>query len=140
MTLTLYNAVIDVGRAEPRDEYLEALAEHSPVLAAAPRGTLEVVLSLPASSLRQAVVTALALVEAAGLTPRSIEVLTSEDFDARSADDGATISVAEAAELLGVTASAVRQRLGAGTLPGRRIGRDWRLPRAAIEREARERG
>ncbi len=134
---TMYNAVIDVGRVEPLDEYLDQLDGYHAVLAGTPAGTLEVIISLPAESLRQAATTALAVVEAAGLTPRTLDVLTSEDFDARHADDdGETISVAEAAELLGVTPSAVRQRLGSGSLPGRRVGRDWRLPKAGVEQLA----
>ncbi|WP_225753181.1 helix-turn-helix domain-containing protein [Actinotalea sp. Marseille-Q4924] len=45
-----------------------------------------------------------------------------------------TLSIQEAAELLGVTASAVLQRVSSGSLPGRRVDRDWRLLRPASKR------
>jgi len=134
---TMYNAVVNVGRVEPLDNYLEQLYGYHAVLASTPEGAVEIIISLPAETLRQAVTTALAVVEAAGLAPDAIEVLTSAAFDARHGeDDGETISVTDAAELLGVTASAIRQRLAAGTIEGRRVGRDWRLPKAAIEARA----
>ena len=39
-----------------------------------------------------------------------------------------------AAGALGVTPQAVRERLAAGTLPGRKIGRNWALPASALHR------
>lgn len=136
MSTTSFNAVIDVGRIDvDASALLDDLAEYHTVLAGTPRGTVEVVMTLPAESLRQAASTALALIAAAGHEPRTILVMTTDDFDIRNGLDPVPedISVAQAAELLGVTPSAVRQRLAAGTLPGRRVGRDWRLPRADIE-------
>jgi excisionase family DNA binding protein len=46
----------------------------------------------------------------------------------------------EAAELLGVTASRVRQLLRSGVLPGGRIGRHWLLPRSESRRMGAHRG
>ena len=42
--------------------------------------------------------------------------------------------VTEAAGALEVTPQAVRERLAAGTLPGRKIGRNWVLPASALHR------
>jgi len=137
---TDFNAVVDVGRVDPEAFDLDAFAAHSGVLAGSPLGTAEVILTLPAESLGQAAITALALVTAAGYTPRAVRVMTAAAFDAEYGLDPAdTISVTQAAAALGVTTSAVRQRLGSGSLPGSRDGRDWRLPRIAIEREAARR-
>jgi excisionase family DNA binding protein len=45
----------------------------------------------------------------------------------------------EAARMLSISRSRVYELLNAGTLPGLRIeGRTWRIPRAAIEKMARD--
>lgn len=51
------------------------------------------------------------------------------------ADSGETdtLTTTEAAQMLGCTPRRVAQMLKAGTLPGRRSGRDWQTPRAAVE-------
>ncbi|NTW42825.1 MAG: helix-turn-helix domain-containing protein [Cellulomonadaceae bacterium] len=134
-----YNALVDVGRIDPDVSTLtDDLAAHHAVLAATAHGTVEVILTVPADDLRQAAVTALALVTATGAHPQAIAVMATDAFDARHeltplADE---ISVNEAAALLGITGSAVRQRLAGGRIAGRRVGRDWRLPRAEIARIA----
>lgn len=132
---TEYNALIDIGSAKPDDVDLDAFAQHHGVLAGTPYGTLEVILTVPAETLQQAAVTALALVAAAGHQPQALRVMTTDAFDNGYAQpEPQTFSVAEAAQVLGVTPSAVRQRLAGGSLPGRRDGRDWRIPRAAVDR------
>lgn len=134
MPTTDYNAIVDLGVREPADEILDALADYHPALIGGRRGTIVAIITLPAENLRQATLTALAVTTAAiGREPFGVHVMTTADFDAYWAGDGEEISVQEAAQILGVTASAVRQRLSAGTLPGTRKGRDWRLPRQAIE-------
>jgi excisionase family DNA binding protein len=49
------------------------------------------------------------------------------------------ISVQEAATRLGVSADAVRKRIGDGTLPAHRRGRQWWLDARSVERLARQR-
>ena len=44
------------------------------------------------------------------------------------------IGVTEAAGALEVTPQAVRERLAARTLPGRKIGRNWALPASVLHR------
>lgn len=46
--------------------------------------------------------------------------------------DRAVLGVEEAAELLGVDRDVVERELRAGVLPGRKVGRRWRLPRRAL--------
>ncbi len=48
-----------------------------------------------------------------------------QDTDATRQD--ATVGVVEAARILGVTADAVRSRLRRGTLPGHKVGDEWRV-------------
>lgn len=43
------------------------------------------------------------------------------------------LSAEEAAELLGVSAETVKRHLRAGRLPGRKVGRLWRVSRAALD-------
>lgn len=47
------------------------------------------------------------------------------------------LTPAEAARLLRVSEDTVRGMLNAGTLPGLRLGRLWRIPEAALEDWAR---
>lgn len=136
METTSYNAIVDIGVTTPDDAILDALTGYHAVLSSTAHGTLEVVITLPAEDLRQAATTALAVVaQAIGRSPRAIHVLTTEDYDAGlgTSLEPETVSVNEAALILGVTPSAVRQRLALGTLPGRRVGRDWRVPRLALD-------
>lgn len=52
----------------------------------------------------------------------------------RTTNEDDLIGVTEAAGALGVTPQAVGERLAAGTLPGRKIGRNWVLPASAPHR------
>ena len=52
----------------------------------------------------------------------------------RTTNEDDLIGVTEAAGALEVTPQAVRERLAAGTLPGRKIGRNWVLPASAPHR------
>jgi excisionase family DNA binding protein len=45
-----------------------------------------------------------------------------------------TLSVLEAGEMLGVGRDAAYQAVRAGVIPALRIGRCWRIPRAALEK------
>lgn len=44
------------------------------------------------------------------------------------------VSVVEAATILGITRQAVLQRIEAGWLPARRVGRAWVMRRVEVER------
>ncbi len=64
-----------------------------------------------------------------------IEVLPTAAYDARLGMAGLqeVLSVGETATELGISEQAVRQRLDAGTLAGRKAGRAWHIPREAVE-------
>lgn len=126
--MTDYNVMLDLGTREPGAVDLDPFAPYSGVLGGTPLGTVELILTVPAARIDQAVVTATgALWRELGIEPRAVRALSTEDFDTGFdvLDATTTITVAQAAELLGVTPSAVRQRLNAGTLSGTRTGRDW---------------
>jgi excisionase family DNA binding protein len=133
MTATEWNIIAGIGDSDPEAFDIAAFAEWGGVLAPAPQGGMQVTLTVPAVSLRQAIATGLTIVEAAGLTPTSLDALTSQAYDRRSiATAPDTVGVPEAARLLGVSANAVRQRIQTGSLPARRVGRDWQIPRPAL--------
>jgi len=113
------------------DELLERFAEYHPALGAGPRGEVEIVLTLPAASLAQAVQTASALL--APLRPVGLEVITTQAWDARVgiASVPELLSVSEVAQKQGVSRQAVLQRIDSGTLPARRVGSIWAIPAAA---------
>ena len=48
------------------------------------------------------------------------------------------LTLAEAAERLGVTAATLRQQIANGRLKGRKVGRDWTVSEREVERYARE--
>lgn len=56
-----------------------------------------------------------------------------------SADDGAWLTVSEAAALLGIRRETVYEAVRAGRLPARRSGRDWLVTRADVDAYAARR-
>lgn len=118
---------------------LEQLDGYHPAVGRSPFGRTEVIISLPAESVRQALMTATAVLEdAIGVSQDivSLEVLTTADFDRRLGLDighiPELVSVTEAAAALGVTRQAVLQRIESGSLPATRIGTAWAVPRSAV--------
>jgi excisionase family DNA binding protein len=143
---TEYNATITLDRRLPAtgadpwtDDVVDALAGFSPVVGRDPNGQASLTFTIPATDLRAAVTTALALAADATHTELvGLEVITAAEFDRRNGLEPlpALVSVTEAAQLLGVTRQAILQRLDAGTLPGERVGNAWVLQRTAVERLA----
>lgn len=116
------------------DAILDHLADWHASAGAVQSGNLGITLTLPADGLRQAVATALALVEpiAPSLTVRALpERIRDERQGWEAVDD--TISALEAAEILGVSRQRVQQMVAEGKLPRRRVGRGYVFPRAAVE-------
>ena len=133
--MTMYNAEVTVRTKLEIDDLLEVLAGYHPSLSFAGRGQWRATISLPAENLRQAISTALAVVEAgAGGPATAIEVTTSAEFDARMGLKPLPemVSVTEAATQLGVTRQAVLERLERGTLPGQKVGTTWVIQAGAL--------
>jgi excisionase family DNA binding protein len=124
-----YNARVEYDERDPVDEQLlDALADYHPATARSPFGRVEVIITVPAVSLRQATLTALSVAGDAHTAPVvAFEVMSTAEFDERL---GLTrlpelVSVTEAAAKLGVTRQAVLQRLESGSLPGQKVGNNW---------------
>jgi hypothetical protein len=137
-----YNATLTIRPHSPVedddavDDLMNILAGYHPAIGDAPAapGAIEAVISLPAHTLAQAVTTATALAVQVG-DLEGIEVIPTHVWDRREGlkvDDVELVSVTEAAARLGLTGQAVRDRIAAGTLPGRKIGRNWLVPTAAL--------
>ena len=115
------------------DAILDALIEFHPAVNRGSDGRMEIVVTIPAETLTQAEQTALALTR--DFHPIGLEVVPTDVWDARAAhivEMPELVSVAEAAELLGVTRQTVAQRISAGSLPAQRVGGTWVLARATV--------
>lgn len=137
-----YNATLTITPSSPVEDdeavdvLMEAFADYHPAVGDAPAspGALQAVVTVPAHTLAQAVATATALATQVG-DLEGIEVIPTQVWDRRAGlkiDDVELVSVTEAATILGLTSQAIRDRIAAGTLPGRKIGRNWLVPTAAL--------
>lgn len=125
------------------DEVMDGLADYSGAVGRNERGRLELVITVPATGLRQAAATGLAVAEAAlrghgGVA--SFAVMTTKEFDARAEAMEAPrvpelLSLSQTAELLGITRQAVHNRIATGALPAVRVGATWAVV-AAVARQA----
>lgn len=120
--------------AELADQVVDQLASWAAAAETAPSGYLQVTITLDADSVAAATRLTLGLAGELDFSLSRVEVLSTTDFDRRlglgDLDD--VVSVAEAASELGVSAQAIRQRLEAGTLAGRKAGRAWHVSRGAV--------
>lgn len=117
-----------VGRA------LDLLETYHPAASESPAGLLEVTVTVPADDLRQAVTTALAVAAPIG----RVLVVTAQPEEVRDGRQGwdvvdELVGASEAAEILGVSRQRVLQMVGEGKLPNRKVGREYALPRQAVE-------
>lgn len=125
--MTDYNVVAEVGvTPTPKRAagWMDALAPYSPAVGRTDRGTTELIATVPARSLEQAVSTGLAVMLRAAGQIESIGVMTTAEYD-RRVDDVALpdlVGATEAAEILGVSRQRVQQMAAAGTLPSRKVG------------------
>lgn len=137
--MTMYSAHVEVDRRGDFDvdQVMDQLENYHAAIGTSPRGYADAQISLPAESLAQACTTAIAVVSAAfgGAPAVAVEILTEAEFDARQGWETVPelLSVTEAAERLGVSRQAVLQRIASKSLPATKIGRDYAIPRAAVD-------
>lgn len=137
--MTYFNAIASLDLRDPGlevlDQAVEELADFHPAISIGPRGHAEVTITLPADSLRQATVTAFAVVSVAfGEEPVACSVMTTAEFDARRGfvPLPELVSVSEAAEILGISRQRVLQKIVANQLPAVRVGRDYAIPKRSV--------
>ena len=129
--------------ADQVDAVMSALEKRSPAIGTSARGwQSSMVGGSPALDVAGAGIRhgAGCVDDALGTPPIAVEVITTEEFDARQGWDSTTtdlISVREAAELLGVSRQRVLQRIADKSLPAEKVGRDYGIPRSAVEARAK---
>lgn len=134
-----YNATITLSQRvstlteDATDEILDQFIDYAPALGAGPTGRAELVITVPAVGLQQAIRTVTALI--ANLPTVGLEVIPTVLWDEREAHGPLPLlcSVTEAAERLSVTRQAILQRIEAGSLPATRVGNGWGIPARALE-------
>lgn len=140
---TDYNARVELDSRDFDESAIDVLMDvvaeyHGTVARAVHGGRVELIFTVPAETLRQAVITALSVVLATGHSPYALEVLPAGDFHERIASTPVPelLSVTQAAEVLGVTRQRALQLASGGQLEATKVGDTWVLPRAAVEARA----
>ncbi|BAQ31584.1 helix-turn-helix domain-containing protein [Bifidobacterium scardovii] len=136
-----WNVVIEFDHCYADDgvdeDILDAFLDWHAAVAQSPSGRLEVTLSLPAESMRQACLTALSLLADRKSLPEAIQirVLQSAEFDRLNgfAPVPPMLSVTEAAAVLNISRQRVLQMIHDHSLHGVKVGNGWALVRAEID-------
>lgn len=132
-----YSVLVDIGPVDPDTVGTEPFALYRGRLRTTGTST-EVVVTVAAAELLQAVATALAVVTVSGHPPRAVRALPSADLEPECAHLDRTVptlTVEQAAALLGTSTQAITKRLRDGALPGTKDGRDWRILKQAVDEE-----
>jgi len=131
----------DTFKPDDIDALMAGLSEYAPACRTSPRGWLELSLTVPGTNLRQATMTALAVLEVVTrpLAPRVSPIVCQMMRDENAgADEGpvtlpSLIGTSEAAGLLRVSPQRVTQLVNAGQLSATRAGRTLVLARHEVE-------
>ena len=120
------------------DRIMDALDGFHPAASTSLAGLTGVTITLAADDLRQAVTTGLALVGPVAPVV-AVSAIAEEVRDAREGWDvvDELLSASEAGEVLGVSRQRVLQMIYEGKLPNRKIGREYAIPRAALNSRQR---
>jgi excisionase family DNA binding protein len=135
---SVYNLRAELhSRNTSADQLVDGLAEYEPVVSRSDRGWVTVDFQLPATHLRQAFSTGMALLDRA-TTARvlALEIVPTDELAARGRLERVPelVTITQAAEILAVSRRAVQQLIDTGDLPGRRVGSTWVIQRAALRR------
>jgi len=134
--ISVYNLRAELhSRNTSADRLVDGLAEYEPVVSRSDRGWVTVDFRVPATELRQAFTTGMAVLERATTAPvLALEIVPIDELAARRRAEAVPelVSVTQAAEILAVSRRAVHQLIETGALPGRRVGSTWVIQRAAL--------
>lgn len=129
-----YTAEVDFKATATPDEIMEEIeAFHGVYAFHEGRDEHGVTISFPADSAKQAIAIATAVTEKFGEVT-GLKVLTSEEFDRQEgfAPIPDLVSVTQAAEMMGITRSAVIQRIETGSIYAVKVGNTWVIPSASL--------
>lgn len=132
----MYTAVVETAIKEiDLDEAIDKLvaADVSPSLSQSPSGYYRARISVAGESLMSAMAAAAAIVQDALGVP-AVGAYVHEDGSTRTSDltIPELVSVSEAADMLQVSRQAVLQRIGTGSLPASKVGREYAIPASAV--------
>ena len=135
---TNYNATITTHPLTETDinHHLNTLTPYHVAISNPRAGEGQIVITIPADTLTQAITTTQAIATSAGITIDALTIETTERFDtlANEIPMPKLISVTEAAQLLKISRQAILQRITAHTIPATKIGDTWAIPRASIKK------
>ena len=135
---THYNATITTHPLTDNDidHHLDTLTPYHVALSNPRAGEGQIVITIPADTLTQAITTTQAIIASAGIHAEALLVETTKRFDtlANETPIPPLASVTEAAHPLNVSRQAILQRINAHTIPATKIGDTWAIPRAAIKK------
>ena len=138
-----YNARVELDSRDFDESAVDALAdvvdEYDGVVARAVHGgRVELIFTVPADTLRQAVITTLSVVLATGHQVYALEVLPTDEFHRRvdAAPIPNLVSVPQAGEMLGISRQAALAQAAGGKLPATKVGDTWVLLRSAVAERA----
>lgn len=116
------------------DPLMDLLEDFDGTVARSLTGRPELIFTVQADTVWQATTLARALIGSSGHDVLVLEVMGQDEFVRRSEDITlpSLVSVAQAAELLGVTRQSVLERVQRGTLPAVKVGDTWILPRQSV--------
>lgn len=141
--MSSFNAIATLARrhtgADLADEaHGSELDAYHVVTATDDRQRAQIIITVQATDLNQAIATTRAVLAARFTDIVRLEVMSTLEYDDQFDHPlPALVSVAAAAEILGVTRQAVLARIKRGTLPGRQVGpKLWVLPANRIVRSA----
>jgi excisionase family DNA binding protein len=135
---TDYTVTVELDKRAPTDADINAihqrLDELSVSVAENLEGFVELTLTVPGHTLRQAVITAMMVAEGLGAAVTAVHATTQEIHDRRGSAQELppVVSVPEAAELLKVTRQYVLQMIAEGKLPASKVARDYIIVKSAL--------
>lgn len=129
--MTQYNLTLELAKrnltADDADILMDAFEDFHPAVTTSAHGWTDVIITVEAESLRQAIAVGLGL----GGDVVSIHGMTTREFDRRlelpiELTEAPTMSsVSEAAEHFGISRTAVQKRIDTGKLPAQKVGDQW---------------
>lgn len=132
-----YNAVLTVDLRDEDAAYADAVLDgdlgriYHAAIGYDPRGRTQIVITLPADDLTQAVTTARALFADEPDKVR-MDVMPTAEYDRADEPLPALLNVTQAADRLNTSRQAVMARIERGTLPATRVGTRWAIPVSAV--------
>lgn len=136
--MTSYNAILTLNRkhsgAALADEIHDSdLDAYHVITSADDRGRAQIIITISAENLPQAITTARAILVRFTDQVR-MEVMSTAEYDRADVPIPALISVTEAAKMLGISRQAVLSRINNGTLVHTTVGQGYAIPAAAIRK------